>query len=226
MGSNRASGATRSGIPSSLGQWCCCYSVQNERRSQNSEHSYQQQETGADVIRHQPILTSGEMTNGPTLLFDGKMKKLKSLMKRKPPIQELKVGIFSRSAECEYQWLKTSLGSGPFHKTVLIVRSCPITNNGFQQFLDDVSWCDFGILYHTKNRGRINVTDVRDSLYNVELEHLSEKLDKKNVIVVIDDVTDNSEEEKNRILGAQPKLRRLAQEVFFFSTEEKKEQDK
>ncbi|CAN2390448.1 hypothetical protein PRIEUP_LOCUS485, partial [Pristimantis euphronides] len=132
------------------------------------------------------------------------------------------VGIFSRSAESEYQWLKSRLESKSFQQSVNMVRPCYITNGGFQQFSKDVSWCNFGILYHSKNRGRINITDVKDSLYDDELQYLSQKLKKKNVIVVIDDLTDSSEGQKETIQEAQPRLKELAEEVFLFSTAEKR----
>ncbi|CAH2308054.1 Hypothetical predicted protein [Pelobates cultripes] len=72
------------------------------------------------------------------------------------------------------------------------------------QFMEDVSECKFGILYHTKNRGRINVTDVADSLYDEELKSMSDNLGKDNVLVVIDDLEDSSPQERNRILQNQP----------------------
>lgn len=137
-------------------------------------------------------------------------------MKGSKKFGKIKVGIFSRSAESEYEWLRSRLDPKRFK-----VRPCPITNNGFQQFSKDVSWCNVGILYHSKNRGRINITDVTDSLYNEELQYLSKKLKKKHVIVVIDDLTDSGQKEKDRILDAQPSLKEWAKEVFLFSKDEK-----
>lgn len=45
--------------------------------------------------------------------------------------------------------------------------------------MDDLSQCTFGILYHTKNRGRVNITDVEEALYDEELETISAELGKK-----------------------------------------------
>ncbi|XP_069840795.1 uncharacterized protein [Dendropsophus ebraccatus] len=172
-----------------------------------------------DLTREETRPTSRRVTAGTSSSFEEKIKEMRAIMRRTQcDTKNLKVGIFSRSAESDYEWLKRRLESEFSH----IVRPCYISNNGFQQFLEDMCWCDFGILYHTRNRGRINLTDVTDSLYDEELQYLSQKLDMNNVIVVIDDLTDSSDKEKDRILGAQPKLQRLAQDVFLFSTEEKK----
>ncbi|XP_063285645.1 uncharacterized protein LOC134571374 [Pelobates fuscus] len=93
------------------------------------------------------------------------------------------VGIFSRSGQDEYSWLQTLLRSKGFRDCVQEVRPCYISNSGYRHFTQDVSQCTFGILYHTKNRGRINITDVMDSLYNKELKYLSDTLGKRLFIV-------------------------------------------
>ncbi|XP_069838468.1 uncharacterized protein [Dendropsophus ebraccatus] len=131
-----------------------------------------------------------------------------------------KVGIFSRSSESEFEWLKKLLDSEYFCDAVKNVRPCYISNRGFNQFMTNVSNCSFGILYHTKNRGRINITDVTDSLYDEELDYMSKMLD-KNVIVVVDDLQDASEEEKSRIQGSQPSIQDKAKGLFLFTSEEK-----
>ncbi|KAM3917867.1 uncharacterized protein RB166_016765 [Leptodactylus fuscus] len=151
------------------------------------------------------------------------MKNIRSAMKSSATFTPLKVGIFTRSAECDYEWLKKKLESKQFQKVVETVRPFPITNNGYQQFLENVAWCKFGILYHTQNRGRINITDVRDSLYDMELQHLSEMLERKNVIVVIDDLKDSSEEHKDILLKSQPSQKKWAKDIFLFTKEEKGE---
>ncbi|XP_077303122.1 uncharacterized protein LOC143923371 [Lithobates pipiens] len=119
------------------------------------------------------------------------------------------LGIFSRSSTVDYSWLEAML-----KPRFAEVKCFYITNNGFRQFMDEVSQCKFGILYHTKNRGRINVTDVTHSLYDEELEYMSEKLGKLKVCVVIDDMDDDSEEVKNRILHSQPKIQNLAKDLY------------
>ncbi|XP_069591210.1 uncharacterized protein [Ranitomeya imitator] len=165
-----------------------------------------------------PQSAQSEFSYGKTSSFEEKVRQMRKTMKRKSP-NKVKVGIFSRSAESEYEWLKTRLTSESFVKSV---RPCCITNNGSSEFSSSVSRCDFGILYHTQNRGRVNLTDVTDSLYDEELQYLSSRLEKKNVIVVIDDLTDSSEERKKEILKNQPKLGTLATDVFLFSGYEKK----
>ncbi|XP_069591230.1 uncharacterized protein [Ranitomeya imitator] len=138
------------------------------------------------------------------------------------------VGIFSRSSENEYSWLRNLLESQDFGK-IKPVYSCCISNNGFSRFCDEVSQCKFGILYHSKNRGRVNLTDVTDSLYDEELGHLSSTLGKENVVVVIDDLDDDGDAVKNTILCSQPKIKNLAQDLILVrsaSPEEKKRRAK
>ncbi|XP_044158983.1 uncharacterized protein LOC122944602 [Bufo gargarizans] len=161
-----------------------------------------------------------EFGDDTSLSFKGKMEKLQKTMKT--PHGSKKVRIFSRSADCEYEWLKTRLESEQFKKIVKSVRPCCITNDGSEQFRADVARCNFGILYHSKNRGRINITDVTDSLYDEELRYLSDKLGAENVIVVIDDLEDSSEKRRSKILNSQPSLKTMAKDVFLFSPDEKK----
>lgn len=127
------------------------------------------------------------------------------------------VGIFSREDQSLYAWFCFLLVT---YKSVKDVRSVAITNN-FQRFQEEVSKCDFAILYHSKKRGRVNVTDVTDSLYDDELQYLSDVLGKDNVLVVIDDLDSSSEEEKRRILTFQPKIGNLARGLFIFSSADK-----
>ncbi|XP_075441296.1 uncharacterized protein LOC142486593 isoform X6 [Ascaphus truei] len=135
------------------------------------------------------------------------------------------IGIFSRSGHSEYKWLVHLLRSEDFRDQVQDVRPCYISNAGGRQFREDVSQCTFAILYHTKNRGRINITDVTDSMYDKKLHYLSAVLGKENVIVVVDDLEDSSSEEKRRILETQPSIGRLAQGLILF-TQRVKEDDK
>ncbi|CAJ0964617.1 unnamed protein product, partial [Ranitomeya imitator] len=126
------------------------------------------------------------------------------------------VGIFSRSSENEYSWLRNLLESQDFGK-IKPVYSCCISNNGFSRFCDE------------QERGRVNVTDVTDSLYDEELEHLSSTLGKENVVVVIDDLDDDGDAVKNTILCSQPKIKNLAQDLILVrsaSPEEKKRRAK
>ncbi|KAG8545587.1 hypothetical protein GDO81_020634, partial [Engystomops pustulosus] len=83
------------------------------------------------------------------------------------------VGIFSRSSESDYSWLVKQLRSEVFSPYVSEVRPFYISNNQSGQIYEELSRCSFGILYHTKNRGRVNVTDVTDSLYDEELKAMN-----------------------------------------------------
>ncbi|KAM4628465.1 uncharacterized protein O3C94_019212 [Discoglossus pictus] len=133
---------------------------------------------------------------------------------------KLVVGIFSREAEDGYRWLSDFLRSQS--RLVEQVRPVYISNNRSHQVREEVSRCTFAILYHSKNRGRVNITDVTDSLYDEELEYLSSCLGKGNVCVVADDLDNVGPEEKQRILGQQTSIRRQACDLFLFSHQEKK----
>lgn len=93
------------------------------------------------------------------------------------------VGIFSREGEGSYHFLFEALGFQDL--LVRKVRTTTITNDGWPRFKEEVSRCDFAILYHSKSRGRLNITDVTDSIYDKELEHLSEKLGKTQALVFL-----------------------------------------
>uniref|UniRef100_A0A8C5Q1P9 Uncharacterized protein n=1 Tax=Leptobrachium leishanense TaxID=445787 RepID=A0A8C5Q1P9_9ANUR len=128
------------------------------------------------------------------------------------------VGIFSRDSEENYQWL---MDCEDIKRAASTVTACFISSSGYLQFHQDVSQCSFGILYHTKNRGRVNVTDVTDALYNDELRYLSDTLGKENVIVVVDDVDQDTSELKQKILENQPSISTFARELFMFNREGK-----
>ncbi|KAM5152268.1 uncharacterized protein ACMZJ9_010470 isoform 2-T3 [Mantella aurantiaca] len=127
------------------------------------------------------------------------------------------VGIFSREHEDLYKWLI------PILITFIAVRDVRpvVISNNFYNFQQEVAKCDFGILYHSKRRGRLNVTNVTDSLYDEELKYLSDTYGKKKVLVVIDDLEDSSDNAKYEILNSQNSIRELAEELFLFSTAEK-----
>ncbi|KAM5152269.1 uncharacterized protein ACMZJ9_010471 [Mantella aurantiaca] len=126
------------------------------------------------------------------------------------------VGIFSSEHASCYEWLSDFILDSSL---VRDVRHVYISNKSWN-LKQEISQCTFGILYHTKKRGRINVTDVTDSLYDVELRALSEILGRNNVIVVIDDVEDGSDDEKNRILKSQPSIIELALDLVLFREDE------
>uniref|UniRef100_A0A8C5PRG2 Uncharacterized protein n=1 Tax=Leptobrachium leishanense TaxID=445787 RepID=A0A8C5PRG2_9ANUR len=131
------------------------------------------------------------------------------------------VGIFSRSAQCDYEWLRSLLRSGRFRERFEDVQSFYISNDRVLEFIDDVSMCRIGILYHTKNRGGLNITDVTDALYDMELEFMSGILGKGNVLVVVDDLDDSSSEEKARILESQPRIDQYAGDLLLITETEK-----
>ncbi|KAE8578288.1 hypothetical protein XENTR_v10023436 [Xenopus tropicalis] len=126
------------------------------------------------------------------------------------------VGIVSRSAESDYKWLDQYLKDS----FQIEVRPIYISNSGKLKFWDDVSHCSFAILYHTKRRGRINITDVTDSLYDEEIKYLASALGKNNVIVVADDLDNSSIEERERILQSQPSIGLYAKDLILFTKQE------
>ncbi|XP_075687606.1 uncharacterized protein LOC142656561 isoform X2 [Rhinoderma darwinii] len=132
------------------------------------------------------------------------------------------VGIFSRDGNSCYGFLCVALRNESSFKEV---RSFTITNNAFQKLQDEVSRCDCAILYHTKNRGRLNITNVTDSLYDEELKELSETLGRRNVIVVADDLDDSSPEVKMKILQSQPLIEEMADHFFLLSNADKRSHD-
>ncbi|KAM4632032.1 uncharacterized protein O3C94_018562 [Discoglossus pictus] len=127
-------------------------------------------------------------------------------------------GIFSRDNWSSYEWLIWFLRT---FLTASDVQPFYISNDSSMNFRDHVSSCKFAILYHSKKRGRINITDVTDSLYDEELEYMFRKLGREKIIVVIDDVEDSSEEEKTKILQSQPSIRKWAMDLFLVNEKEK-----
>ncbi|XP_053550898.1 uncharacterized protein LOC128642224 [Bombina bombina] len=131
------------------------------------------------------------------------------------------VCICSRSAMSNYHWLMSHLQAPGFTDLVQVVRNVYISND-FSRFASNLQGCTFAILYHTLNHGRLNISDVTDSLYDCELQHLYLTLGKDNVIVVVDDLNDSSKDNKMRILKEQPTIRTCAKEMFLISGQEKK----
>lgn len=128
------------------------------------------------------------------------------------------VGIFSREHASCYRWLIDFLLDSSLVRDVNFFY---ISNESWT-LRKEIHKCTFAILYHTKNRGRINVTDVTDSLYDEELQALSEILGRKNVVVVIDDLEDSSEVQKNAILKGQPSIGKLARDLLLFGNDDKR----
>uniref|UniRef100_A0A8C5QI85 Uncharacterized protein n=1 Tax=Leptobrachium leishanense TaxID=445787 RepID=A0A8C5QI85_9ANUR len=134
---------------------------------------------------------------------------------RDPQDRRVPIGIFSRSGEGEYDWLSERFGDR------FSVRPFFISNTNWREFTQRVSECGFAVLYHSKTRGRVNITDVTDSLYDQELEYMSTRLGKEKVIVVVDDLDDSGPDTKTSIVQNQPSIARLAKNVFLFSRADK-----
>ncbi|CAN2390386.1 hypothetical protein PRIEUP_LOCUS422, partial [Pristimantis euphronides] len=129
------------------------------------------------------------------------------------------VGIFSWDDESSYQWLAGYLSTIPHVQNIYPIY---VASESPLSFKEATRRCTFAILYHTKNRGRINVTDVTDSLYDWELKYLSAVTGKENVIVLIDDLEDDGDSgQRTRILQSQPSLQQLAAAVICFTREDK-----
>ncbi|XP_041434688.1 uncharacterized protein LOC121399008 isoform X2 [Xenopus laevis] len=128
------------------------------------------------------------------------------------------VGIFSQDTRDEFDWLIPFLLTIP---GVNDVRTIHITNTNYMEVMDEAYKCTFAILYHSMKRGRINVADVTDALYDKELDDLSRCLGRDGVIVVIDDVEDSCLEAKNNILQKQPSIGRLTIELYLFGDQDK-----
>nr|DBA18951.1 TPA: hypothetical protein GDO54_014841 [Pyxicephalus adspersus] len=107
----------------------------------------------------------------------------------------------------------------------MVVPFC-ITNNNFPEFKSLISQCTFAILYHSKTRGRLNVTDVTDSLYDQELQYLSRTLGRGKVLVVLDDLEDSSDWVRDSILHSQITIRDQTLGLYIFTTEEKRDKER
>ncbi|XP_073491513.1 uncharacterized protein [Aquarana catesbeiana] len=94
--------------------------------------------------------------------------------------KEVSLAICSRDSEENYRWLQDHLENKMFHHTKVVVHPVYISNNA-SEFYKVAPRHDFAILYHTKKRGRVNVTNVTDSLYDQELRYLHDKLDKNHI---------------------------------------------
>ncbi|KAM4632422.1 uncharacterized protein O3C94_018926 [Discoglossus pictus] len=135
-------------------------------------------------------------------------------------MKPLTVGICSREPKESYDWLRRLLETDIFKKTVKVVYPIYISNRT-SGFSSEISKCTFTILYHSKNRGRVNVTNVTASLYDEELKIMNKIHEKKRVIVVIDDLEQSDDGEKKRLLTSQSSIKELACDLFLFTKKEK-----
>ncbi|XP_072273172.1 uncharacterized protein [Pyxicephalus adspersus] len=123
------------------------------------------------------------------------------------------VGIFSRDDIITYRWLIQliiNIGEVNYVRPVLI-------SNKWSTFQTEVPKFSIGILFHSQRRGRLNITDVTDSLYDEELRYMCRVYGRENVIVVIGDLEDTSDEKKASILSGQPSLSQFARDLFLFN---------
>ncbi|CAJ0936507.1 unnamed protein product [Ranitomeya imitator] len=132
------------------------------------------------------------------------------------------VGIFSRSATVDYEWLMMALKSPMFTGLVAEPRPVYISNRDECHFREAVQDCDFVILYHTKNRGRINIINVTDSLYDEELTYMASSKGRDNVIVLVDDLEKSDYQEKRRILDGQPDITIYSRDLILVTGNEKR----
>ncbi|XP_056391126.1 uncharacterized protein LOC130284627 isoform X2 [Hyla sarda] len=135
--------------------------------------------------------------------------------------EKLDVAVTSRAAESNALWMINHLRSQMYRDLLGRVTYLPIANSNQSEWRSEIQKHSFSILYHTRNHGRINLTDVTDSLYDLELQELSETLGRDNVMVVVDDLVKSDEEERQRILEHQPSLSRWASQLVLFSVSEK-----
>ncbi|KAM4631560.1 uncharacterized protein O3C94_018197 [Discoglossus pictus] len=123
------------------------------------------------------------------------------------------VGIFSKDDPGTYKEMRKFLAK------FSTVKPVPMSNNTQENYTNKIFGCSVAVLYHS-NGENVNDTGLPNGLLHGELEYYSSVLGKENVIVVIDNVTDSGDAEKIRILEHQPKISRLAQDLFLFTRNE------
>ncbi|XP_068103364.1 uncharacterized protein [Hyperolius riggenbachi] len=147
-----------------------------------------------------------------------------------PPIccglrrQKQVIGIFSYSSPEDFRWIEHGLRSHVFKHLVEDVKLVYISDSRKVAFQEAVHECDFAILYHTKNRGRINITNVTDALYDEELKYMYSCKGMMKVIVVVDDLDQVDYQMQTLILTNQPDIGTYARDLLLFSREDKTQQ--
>ncbi|CAH2308187.1 Hypothetical predicted protein [Pelobates cultripes] len=127
--------------------------------------------------------------------------------------QKQVIGIFSRCSETYYKWLIDKLKGREFVKIVENVLSVHITNTS-SEFPKMLYKCTFAILYHSYKWGRINISDVTDSLYDRQLHDLSWYLGQEKIMVILDDMDLVNNDERQRILSTQPSIQSLSSNLL------------
>lgn len=150
--------------------------------------------------------------------IDSRHQSIKGKGKYDVPSRENKryvVGIFSRAAESDYSWLKNLLvKNGKNVESFYIGKSD-------EKFKKDIDKCRFGILYHSITSGRLNITNVTDSMYDNHLKLMSNLLEKENVMVVLDDLESSNDMERRNILIHQPTIKECAGHLILVNLKEK-----
>lgn len=119
----------------------------------------------------QPCDTADQTSEGWIASMMNNAKRLYISQPKLSPPSKYRVRIFSRSHESNYFWLIDGLKAGEGLRSADI-RGAPISNR-YTDFSQEVTNCDFAILYHTLKSGRLIISDITDSLYDTELKDLS-----------------------------------------------------
>ncbi|XP_068103361.1 uncharacterized protein [Hyperolius riggenbachi] len=138
------------------------------------------------------------------------------------PEERLLVKIFSRDGKDNYTWLIAVLKGDMFKNLVDENVQGIYISRDFRSFIESLKECSFAILYHTKNRGRLNIANVTDSLYDEELRAMCAELGIPCVIVMVDDLEDSDGTVRNRILEQQFLIEECASDLILISVTEKK----
>ncbi|XP_007883264.1 uncharacterized protein LOC103172281 [Callorhinchus milii] len=88
-----------------------------------------------------------------------------------------------------------------------------------QNFLGFKRYKTLYVFHHSVLQGRMNLTNVYDSLYNNILKYMSHKAGKESIIFIVDDVQDGKTAQNN-IKVEQPTLSQCCESVFVFQKTE------
>eukprot|EP00062_Callorhinchus_milii_P018558 gi/632972165/ref/XP_007902526.1/ PREDICTED: uncharacterized protein LOC103185697 [Callorhinchus milii] len=130
------------------------------------------------------------------------------------PGKPRRVNISSLTQSSQHQWLSEVLAR-QYGEEYVTRTQLPLST--YWRFNAQRQDQDVEILYHTKLMGRLNLCDGRDSLYSLYLKEMFRIVGEGNVIVVVDDVTGETDRIKQRLRREQPTLQKC-QELFVFTT--------
>ncbi|CAI9623938.1 unnamed protein product, partial [Staurois parvus] len=123
------------------------------------------------------------------------------------------LGIVSRSTNSDFSWITELLHSDNFKDLGLDVKPFTIDNGLFYSGL-----YFFAFLYFIKKRGQIDEADAEDMQM---IQKYKSHFGKDNMIIVIDNVEDSSDQQKKQILKSYPDIEDLYHNIFLFSHQEK-----